>query len=206
MKKAIIFSLISLFITLNSCKKEKAEATEKKEIIKSYAVDVKNSTVNWTAYKTTDKVPVKGVFTEVNIIKSLNATHQIDVLNGLEFEIPVASIFSKDSIRDGKLNKFFFEVMKNTLKLKGTFSIQEGGKGQISLTMNGLTKDLPFDYTIQGENIDINASMNLDNWEAKTAIATLNKACNELHSGADGISKTWNEVAINAQIKTVLKK
>lgn len=206
MKKVLFYSLISLFISLNSCKKEKAESTEKKEISSHYIVDAKNSTVNWTAYKTSDKVPVKGVFTEVNIIKSADAHNQIDVLNGLEFEIPVTSIFSKDTIRDGKLNKFFFEAMKNTLKLKGTFSIEEDGKGKISLTMNGLTKDLSIDYSIQGENIEINAIMNVDTWEAQAALTTLNKACNELHSGADGVSKTWNEVAINAQIKTVLKK
>ena len=60
--------------------------------------------------------------------------------------------------------------MKNTLKLKGTFSIEEDGKGKISLTMNGLTKDLPIEYSIQGDNIEINASMNLDTWEAQAAL------------------------------------
>lgn len=206
MKNILFYSLICLFISLNSCKKEKTESLEKKEAIKSYSLDVKNSTVNWTAYKTSDKVPVKGVFNEINIVKSSKATNQVDVLKGLEFEIPVTSIFSKDSIRDGKLNKFFFEVMKNTSKLKGTFSIEGEEKGKISLTMNGLTKDLPFDYTVEGENIDINAVMNLDNWEAQAALATLNEACKVLHTGADGVSKTWNEVAINAKIKTVLEK
>jgi len=206
MKKIFFYSLIILFISFTSCKKEKAQTTEDKVALNSYIIDVENSVINWTAYKTTDKLPVKGVFTEVKIKKSVAASNPIEVLNGMEFEIPVSSIFSKDSIRDGKLNKFFFEVMKNTLKLKGTFSVDEDGKGKISLTMNGLTKDLPFDYSIMGDSIDISATMNLDTWEAQAAIATLNEACNALHTGTDGVSKTWNEVAINAQIITILEK
>lgn len=206
MKKIFFYSLIILFISFTSCKKEKAQTTEDKVALNSYIIDVENSVINWTAYKTTDKLPVKGVFTEVKIKKSVAASNPIEVLNGMEFEIPVSSIFSKDSIRDGKLNKFFFEVMKNTLKLKGTFSVDEDGKGKISLTMNGLTKDLPFDYSVKGDSIDISATMNLDTWEAQAAIATLNEACNALHTGTDGVSKTWNEVAINAQIITILEK
>lgn len=206
MKNIFFYSLIILFISFTSCKKEKAQTTEDKVALNSYIIDVENSVINWTAYKTTDKLPVKGVFTEVKIKKSVAASNPIEVLNGMEFEIPVSSIFSKDSIRDGKLNKFFFEVMKNTLKLKGTFSVDEDGKGKISLTMNGLTKDLPFDYSIKGDSIDISATMNLDTWEAQAAIATLNEACNALHTGTDGVSKTWNEVAINAQIITILEK
>jgi len=38
--------------------------------------------------------------------------------------------------------------------------------------------------------------MNLDTWNGQTAVASLNEACKDLHKGADGVSKTWNEVAI----------
>ncbi|MCF6297657.1 MAG: YceI family protein [Flavobacteriaceae bacterium] len=204
MKKVLFYSLILLFIIVASCKKEKP--IEKKLDEKSYSIDVNNSVVDWTAYKTTGKLPVKGVFTEVKINKSAVASSPIEVLNGLEFEIPVASIYSKDTIRDGKLTASFFGAMKNTLKLKGTFHTEENGKGKISLTMNGLTKDLPFTYEVYAKNIDINATMNLDNWQTQAAIEALNVVCNDLHKGADGISKTWSDVAIHAQIKTVLEK
>ena len=128
------------------------------------------------------------------------------VLDNLEFEIPVASIFSKDSIRDWKLKEYFFGVMKNTIKLTGTFHNKDNGKGIIKLTMNGLTKDLPFTFEVQGDEIDVNATMNLDNWQAQYAIESLNVVCNDKHKAGDGISKTWNEVAINAKIKTISKE
>ena len=178
--------------------------TEKIEI-KNYIVDSKNSVINWTAYKTTEKIAVKGIFKDVTVIKSEPATNREDVLKGLEFEIPVSSIFSNDSIRDFKLVNFFFGVMENTLSLKGKFANVENGKGIIKLNMNGISNDLPFNYEIIDDNITINSTMNLDNWKAQLAIESLNNVCNEKHKAADGISKTWSEVAINVQVKTVLE-
>ena len=69
--------------------------------------------------------------------------------------------------------------------------------------MNGLTKELPFTYEVKGEIIEMKASMDLDTWQAQAAIAALNEVCNEKHKAADGISKTWNEVALQIEVKTL---
>lgn len=205
MKKLFNFILILVFpLFILSCNKEK-KTTETPAPSLTYSIDSKNSSVQWTAFKTTAKVPVKGTFKEVNILKSTEGSSASDALEGLEFEIPVSSIFSKDTIRDGKLNKFFFNVMENTLYLKGGFKIEGEDKGSISLTMNGLTKDLPFDYEMRQDTIVINATMDLNNWQAQAAIASINQACLELHKGPDGVSKTWDEVLINAKILAVQK-
>lgn len=205
MKKLLNFSLIlSLTFFVISCEKEK-KASEKSDASVAYTIDAKNSSLQWTAFKTSDKVPVKGTFKEIKIIKSTDGSSAANALQGLEFEIPVSSIFSKDTIRDGKLNTFFFNVMENTLSLKGSFKIEGEDKGALSLTMNGLTKDLPFTYEMSKDTIVINATMDLNNWQAQTALESLNQACLELHRGPDGISKTWDEVMIDAKIVTVQK-
>lgn len=203
MKNIIYLSIISILLITVSCKKEKQIIPEKNKEIKNYIVDTKNSVVNWTAYKTTEKIPVKGVFKEVIITSNKPAEKPVDVINGLEFEIPVSSIFSNDSIRDYKLVNYFFAVMKNSLNLKGTINAGADGKGVINITMNGLSENMPFTYEIQEQNIDIKAVMNLDNWQAQTAIEALNKVCNEKHKAADGISKTWSEIALDITIKTI---
>lgn len=205
MKKLLNFLLILVFpLFILSCNKEK-KSTESPTPSLSYTIDSKNSSVQWTAFKTSDKVPVKGIFKEINILKSSAGTSASNALEGLEFEIPVSSIFSKDTIRDGKLNTFFFNVMENTTHLKGGFKIEGEDKGSLSLTMNGLTKDIPFDYEMRQDTVVISATMDLNNWQAQAAIASLNQACLELHSGPDGISKTWDEVLINAKILAVQK-
>jgi len=204
MKKLLFLSLIlTVFLTVTSCKKEKQNTTDNDVVVKNYIIDTQNSVINWTAYKTTEKIPVKGVFKTVDIKKSKPAANPIEVLQDLEFEVPVSGIFSKDSIRDYKLVTYFFGVMDNTLNLSGKINIQENGKGDISLTMNELTKELPFTYEVKGEIIEMKASMDLDNWQAQAAIAALNEVCNEKHKAADGISKTWNEVALQIEVKTL---
>ena len=205
MKKIINFSLI-LIITISffSCANEKKQE-EKPVAETTFSIDAAQSTVQWTAYKTTDKVPVKGTFNEINVTNSKSGSTASASLEGLEFEIPVASIYSKDSIRDGKLNKFFFAVMENTLSLKGTFSVKDESKGQIAISMNGLTKELPFTYEMSKDTIVISAKMDLNNWQTESALESLHQACLELHTGADGVSKTWDEVAISAKILTVQK-
>ena len=42
--------------------------------------------------------------------------------------------------------------------------------------------------------------MNLENWDALNAVASINKACEALHTGKDGVSKTWSEVAVHADV------
>lgn len=205
MKNLLYYALFFFFTILTvSCTKEK-KGSELSKPDHAFHIDADHSSVQWTAYKTTDKVPVKGTFKEIKIIKSQEGKNPKASLQGLQFEIPVSSIFSKDTIRDGKLNKFFFEVMENTMSLKGEFKVDGDENGNLALTMNGLTKELPFAYEISQDTILINASMDLNNWQAQTALESLNQACLELHTGPDGVSKTWNEVTIEAKILTVKK-
>ncbi len=203
MKKLITLSLV-LFIAVQftSCKKSKETTEENKVALNKYTIDTKNVDVHWTAYKTTDKLPVKGVFQEVKLSNNNASENQAGVLNGLKFEIPVASIFSKDSIRDGKLKQFFFGVMENTVNLTGTLNNVANGSGNVDLNMNGITKNLPFTFEISGDTIAIKSTIQLDNWNGATALASLNEACKELHTGADGVTKTWNEVDVKVNVLT----
>lgn len=207
MKKFLFVALVlTIAVNVISCKKEKDTTTEKEGSKSTYIVDTQNSIINWTAYKTSDKVPVNGVFNEVNVTKSNSAENPVEVLNGLEFEVPIESLFTKDTIRDYKLKQFFFGTMANTSQIKGIITMENDGNGSVDLTMNGLTKSFPYSYEVNGESIDLTATIDLDNWQAQAAIAALNEVCFDMHKGEDGISKTWNDVAINVQIKTILQK
>ncbi|HFS66704.1 MAG TPA: YceI family protein [Flavobacteriia bacterium] len=194
-KLALLFLVFTFGIT--SCKKK--TVTPKF----SYSVDPKTTVIKWTAYKTTDKVPVSGTFKTVEIQNPKEASSAIEALNGVEFKIPVNSIDSKNKDRDAKLVADFFNKMKDSEYLTGTVKLENNGKGSVHLQMNGIGKDLPITYIISDQIVEINATMNLDNWQAKAALDALNKACFDLHKGKDGISKTWSEVSLN--IKTYLK-
>ena len=123
-----------------------------------------------------------------------------EVLNNLDFSIPVSSLFSKNDVRDEKLKVSFFGIMANTDLIRGTIKHVDN-KYMATLTMNGVTENLPLEVIIsEDKKVSMKAEMNLKNWDALTALEILNKACFDLHKGADGISKTWSEVGISAAV------
>ncbi|CAL2076752.1 YceI domain-containing protein [Tenacibaculum sp. 190524A02b] len=211
--KKIIVPLFICFIALQltSCKKEaKKEATETnveevKEVEKQAPFSLKNAenAINWTAYKTTEKVPVKGQFQKVEITKGGDGATAKEAINNAEFSVPVSSIFTKDTSRDFKIKKFFFGIMDKTELLSGKLVLENDSIGYSDITMNGVTKKLPFTYSIKDKVFNMNSTMKITDWKAEKALASLNEACKELHKGADGVSKTWDEVAI--QITSTFK-
>ena len=202
MKKIKMLSAVLIILTLLvSCKDTKKEEVSISK--KSYSVEAKTTTINWIAYKTTDKVPVKGQFTKVNFPKNKKGNTSIDALNDLQFEIPVSSLFTKDTIRDGKLKKYFFGSLKNTSTILGIIKMNNETSGSVELTMNGISQVLPITYVISDQMVTIEAILDLDNWKAQLALKALNEVCKDLHSGSDGIPKTWSEVKI--EVATYLK-
>jgi len=200
--KNILLSLVLLFsLMISSCKTD-TNKSSKSNKEHSYTIEPLTTKVSWTAYKTTDKVAVKGEFTKINAT-SKSASTVKEALNNTEFSIPVSSIFSKNEARDSKLKQFFFGVMNNTELLSGTIHLTSENKGNVELKMNGVTKSFPVDYIISGQMATMSGTINLEDWNAQSAIESLNKACFDLHKGADGVSKTWNEVKI--EVATYLK-
>lgn len=162
--------------------------------------------VSFTAYKTTEKKPVGGIFKTINVSGTNSGSNYAEVLNGAKFNIPVSSLFTNDATntRDPKLLEFFFGMMKDTELISGVLKAKDNSCS-IDVTLNGETANIPLTVEKTGDNSYVfSGTMNLENWKALDAVASLHKACEALHTGADGVSKTWNDVAVKAEIQ--LKK
>ena len=208
MKKIIAYLLFST-VLLISCKKETSQTTvePKQDTTKqnNYNIDTNASEVHWTAYKTTAKKAVKGVFTKLNITSFTNSDTKHGVFNNLEFSIPVTSFFSKDEIRDTKIKALFFGAMDNTSLISGTFTNVNGddskGSMALNLKMNNEIVAIPMTYVIENNIVSIDGNINnLMDWKMEKAFNSLHKACELLHTGDDGVSKTWEDVAISATV------
>lgn len=202
MKKiAVLAAAITLLVV--SCKKDEKKETPIEDV-KSEFVGlniIQDSTkVNWTAYKTTDKVAVGGSFTEIMIENQKVAETVEEALEGASFSIPVSSLFTNNPERDGKLKEFFFGVLKNTEMIGGTFNFRDG-KCFLTLTLNDITKQIEVASEFVDNKFTVKSDINLDDFGAQDALTSLNKVCGDLHKGADGVSKTWNEVAISGSIQ-----
>lgn len=204
MKRVIILSLL-LVVSLNfsSCKSEKStDKSEKRkvEVKKSkskFSLENANNEINFVAYKTTDKVPVGGQFKKVDISQGGEGNSIKEAIHNAEFSIPVSSLFTQNASRDYKIKKFFFGFMDNTKLLSGKLVLENDSVGYANIKMNGITDKVSFLYRIKANTFSMNATMDVANWNALDAINSINTVCKELHKGADGVSKTWSEVALN---------
>ena len=203
MKKAfILLLLVATNVSFISCKSDKtASKTEQKEDNAKFSLKKAESEINFTAYKFTEKTPVGGQFRQVDIISGGSGETIKEATNNTEFSIPVSSIFTKDSSRDYKIQKFFFGVMSDTKLLSGKLNIENDSIGSATIKMNGVSKKVPFKYTIVNNTFAMSGKMDVSNWNALDALASLNKVCEALHTGSDGVSKTWSEVALNITTK-----
>lgn len=200
----IILIILFISIGLFSCKKEQKKVDDNIEVTKDFAIDFSSIKINWVAFKTTGKIPVKGQFNNVDLHKTseVGVTAR-DFLNDLKFSVPVSSIFTDNEERDSKLQKFFFGVMKDTELLSGSISTTNDTEGIIHLTMNGITHDLPIIFKTKDKQTTIKGVLDLENWGAQNALESLNKACFDLHKGDDGISKTWKTVNIKISFSEI---
>ena len=206
-KLSILF--IALAISLTSCKNEKkdtkTETNSETITAEKFVVKPEATSVTWTAYKTTEKKGVGGEFTTIKFEEKMGSSAQ-EALNNLSFSIPISSLFTNDATntRDAKIKTSFFGTMLDTEFIKGKINY-ENDVVSASITMNGITNNLPLEISITDDRrVTMNGNMQLKDWDALGALAALNKVCFDLHKGADGVSKTWEDVAI--EVSTFLRK
>lgn len=198
MKKISTLALALLTMTqLMSCGTDKKLDKEVKKSDASYVLNKAKNKIVWTAYKFTEKTPVKGQFRRINITGGGEGNTIKEAINNAEFAIPISSIFTQNSERDYKIKKFFFGIMQDPELLSGKLMLENDSIGHAHLTMNGITNKLPFKYTVTDQSFTMNTKMDVLNWNAQSSIDSLNTICKDLHKGLDGISKLWSEVAIS---------
>ncbi len=201
MKKLILLLASGLTLMATSCKKKEAPKQKETTTVAKdgYQVSSTGSEVYWTGYKFTEKKGVKGKFKTINVTNAPVATTALGAFDGVEFSIPTSSVWSDNAIRDGKLKELFFGYMDNTELLTGTFNTK-GSEIVLNLKMNGQSKEIPLKHTIKDRHVKLEGSLNMLEFGAVKAYNSIHKACEVLHTGADGVSKTWEDVSIEALV------
>lgn len=177
------------------------ENVENQEAICFYEYDAESSaTVNWTAFKTSDKVAVGGTFNSVLIKAGEKSTKLTEVLQTITFTIPTKSTNTTNPDRDEKIVNSFFGTMLNTDLILGHAKSVEGdnesGTCTFYLVLNDVEKEITLSYTVADNIVKLTGEMDLNNWNAENAVKELNKVCEDLHKGADGVSVTWPNVEL----------
>jgi len=204
MKKYLILSAAVLSGLLFSCGGETKKADETSAEKCLYAVVNENSTLEWTAFKFTERKGVTGTFREINIEGLESSEDPKTLIESLSFSIPTATVETENPERNGKISKQFFGTISTDNITGEVKSLGKDGKAVIAVKMNGISKDVTGDYTLNAGTFVFKAAIDVVDWNALPGITALNAICKDLHTGTDGVSKLWSEVDLS--FTTVLKK
>lgn len=201
--------LFASALALAACGSEggnEASKTEKKEIklaeeVCNYSYNAESVTASWTAFKFTEKAGVGGKFDSVIVSTSGSVDSPEKMLGELKFEIPISSTNTNNPDRDMKIIEYFFGALSNTEMISGNIVSAKGnneeGTAMVNLSMNDKTFQQEVNYKIEGAQVSLMGTIDVGNWNGNDAIAALNKVCDDLHKGEDGISKLWPTVDIS---------
>lgn len=199
MKKKILFGLfIATALTITSCSGEKEEE-QPKEQVKScfYTYNSGTTVLEWTAFKFTEKAPVKGTFNTINIKGIEGSDDAKKLIESLSFTIETTSVETQNPERNGKIAELFFGTI-STAQISGKVkSLSDNGKATLEIMMNNAKQDVVGEYTLEEGKFSFKSTIDVMKWNAGKGIETLNTACKDLHTGTDGKSKLWSEVELS---------
>lgn len=162
-----------------------------------YTYDSTATEFSWTAYKFNEKTPVGGTFNEIEITSDGSSDDLKGLIESMKFSMKTASVETQNPERNEKIARLFFGTIK-TPSIDGRVKkLKDNGKAVIEVKMNGVAVDVEGDYTLVDGKFSFDTSVDMKLWNALSGISTLNAECKDLHTGADGVSKLWSEVALS---------
>ena len=187
--KKVLFSLLALFSISHA-------ATG------CVLVQPSDMNVTWKAYKTLGKIGVGGQFTSVKYTPTaLEGKNFKELFVGSKVSIDATKITTGNPGRDETLVKMFFEKLKTTAieakitSIKKTDKHEKGkprtGTLDVEITLNEHTLTIPMQYHYTKGQFQATGIIDLFDFAASDALASINKSCYDLHKG-----KTWSDVNI----------
>ena len=195
--KKIVWAIAALAIVTVSCKKEETKPAGPSQELQEVPLAEKvtyQPKLEWTAFKTPEKVGVKGTFNTIELNGAKDSGTIEEDIKDATFKIIPSTVNTTDPLRDGKLKDGFFAVM--TGDITGKFIDFKEGKAKVDITMNGVTTQKEFAYTVTGDVLKINGSIDIiADFKGNKAFNSIHELCKELHAG-----KTWTDVEIAVEI------
>jgi len=172
----------------------------------TYSVDTNGIAVVWTAFKFTEKTGVNGKFNTRTISGPTSASSPMALAKGLSIEIDGTSVETDNPARNATIGEFFFGTFKPSAKILASVTEVKGDEQQgtidMKITMNGVSRAVPFAYSATPEGAVVaKASIDMLDFALKDAHDSIHRTCEQLHTGKDGVSKTWTDVDLTVSGK-----
>lgn len=196
---------ISLFPVLLSVFLATSPLLAEKNCVYSY--DPKNVQLEWTAFKFTEKLGVKGTFASIKVTGTKPSSTPWDVVSKLQFSIDPNSVDSGVPDRDSKIKTYFFAATNGKPQLVGSFTEvpnSSSGNAFLQLAYKGKKTTVPVKVLWKEETVEVTGTLDVNELGLSKGLAKLNEVCLELHRGADGVSKLW--ATVDLKVVATLQK
>ncbi len=173
----------------------------------TYEYDPSKTSLEWTAFKFTEKTGVKGKFDSIKVTGKQKDKSKFGAISSIQFQIDSSSVNSGVPDRDGKIKKFFFGSVKGNGKISGTFSeisTGETGTAKLNLKFGNSKTSVPVNFVWKEDVVEVTGNVDVLALGLQSGLSKLNSECNDLHKGSDGVSKLWPTVDVKV-ISTVKK-
>ena len=182
------------------------EAAEKAPAAQNCTYTLTEATPGWTAYKFTEKTGVSGGFTATTLSPTKAGPSLAAAIDGVTMTIDPASVSSGNEGRDMTIQQKYFglfapqtDLTAGVVAVKGDDS---SGTVDINVGMNGVSKTISFPYSLSTDGtFTAKADMEMMDFGLKAAFDSIHTACKLLHTGEDGVAKTWTDVALSITAK-----
>ena len=184
-----------------------AEAVaQKAPVAQNCTYTLTEATPGWTAYKFTEKTGVSGSFTVTNLSDTKAGPSLAAAIDGVTMTIDPASVSSGNEGRDLTIQQKYFGLFTPQTDLTaGVVAVKgddKAGTVDINVGMNGVSKTISFPYELAEDGtLTAKADMEMMDFSLKAAFDSIHAACKLLHTGEDGVAKTWTDVALSITAK-----
>jgi hypothetical protein len=155
--------------------------------------------LTWTGYKYTEKAPVSGTFDKIIFTQKIGGAESMaDLINSIEFVVDTNSTNSGNAARDTTLKKTVFGYLKNENTISGKFKNATQLDVIADLVVNDKTQ-LKLKLDAKDGKLMASGAIDLLKNDLKKSYDSVHLACKGLHTGEDGISKTWSTVDLKIE-------
>ncbi|PID46984.1 MAG: hypothetical protein CR967_06090, partial [Proteobacteria bacterium] len=152
--------------------------------------------ITFTGYKMAKKVGVDGTFKKVDF-KFLQNEDFGEFLKSMKVDIDALSLDTKLKMRNDNIaiifkNANFSNILAQITDVKGD---DKAGNMEVEITMNKISKKVPFTYKVDGTNIVASGSVDLLDFALSKSFGDFAKKCKGFHAG-----KTWSDVGLKFSV------
>lgn len=167
----------------------------------TYSLVEESPKITWTGFKFTEKAAVSGTFKDVDI-KSKPSKSLKELFSSVSFSVDTNSIDSGNVARDTTLKRTVFGFLKEPNTVKGSVTQVEDKNFKVNMTMNNsMLADFTYTYDKDSGKTVAQSTLDLTKYGLLKSYNAVAEACKALHTGDDGVSKTWTDVDLKLEVQ-----